>query len=233
MGLSSSISAAFNPAAIGAFVKALGRDYWVLVAACIAIYLLGILISDYVLPQFGYLSSALSFAVELWVVLAIFALIGSALYEHRQEFEIPGEKLTQEDYDAGLKLRQWQVTLDRAYASIRSGLVESGYKTLKELIADNGASTDIQFWMVENMLDWEERHHALAVARQLIAQLVEAGDDAAALDLYKRCSWYDAKFLLPAPIAESLGAYAEAIGRQGLASQLAAAAATAPQSAEL
>jgi hypothetical protein len=193
----------------------------------------GILICDNLLQRHGYMSSALSFAVELWYVLEIYALIGSSLDEHRQEFEIPGEKLTQEDYDAGLKLRQWRVTLDRAYASIRSGLVDSGYKTLKELIAANGASTEIQFWMVENMLDWEEKHHALAVARLLIAQLVETDDDASALDLYKRCSWHDAKFSLPAPIAERLGAYAEAIGRQGLASQLAAAAATAPQSAEL
>ncbi len=132
---------------------------------------------------------------------------------------IIGEKQPDDEYEFSEREREWRQTLDRAYASIRSGLVESGYKSLRELIAKHDDSDEVQFWLVENMLDWEDKSHALQVAANLIVGLVGREDFNSALDLYKRCRGHG-KLVLQDDVASSLSAFAESIGWDGLASEL-------------
>lgn len=221
MGLTSNIQAAFSPAAIGAFISTLGRSYVVLVLGCVGVTIAAAVIERVVFSQLGFLSFVLGMMLEVWTFLAIFALIGSSLHAHRLHFGIPGEKRTSEEWEAERRQGEWRATLDRAYASIRSGLVDSGYRTLKELIADNGGGIEIQYWVVENMLEWEDKRHAMLVAAKLIAHLVANGDMAGALDLYTRCA-RQAKTsgTLPSEVAAALADYADSVGRQGTASEL-------------
>ena len=78
-------------------------------------------------PEGGLLTLALGSSLGVWAMLATFALIGSLLRTHRLDFAIPGEIETDEEHRARLQREDWRKTLDLAYASIRSGLVEQGY----------------------------------------------------------------------------------------------------------
>lgn len=238
MGLTSSLTASLDPVVIGAFIKALGRDYLMLVLGCVGVTVAaGLIVS-----QLGAVSFLLGMMFEIWAFLAIFALIGSSLRAHRLKFDIPGEMRTQEEWDAEQREREWRATLDRAYASIRSGLVESGYRGLRELVADNGDSVEINYWLFENMLDWEDKRHALEVAAKLIQRLVADGDLVAALELYTRTRqvssrgtgpdvpgrpagrFADAAVRLLPDVAAALAGYAQSVGRHGVASELGSAA---------
>ena len=128
--------------------------------------------------------------------------------------------MPREEKDRTQRHDEWSKTLDRAYASIRSGLVPSGYATLRELVAENDDSIEINFWLVENLLQWEDNQYALQVAAKLIARLIADGDETAALELYQRCRHRDAGFRLPADQSAALAAHAASIGRSGLADEL-------------
>ncbi|MDX1563099.1 MAG: hypothetical protein R3305_09240, partial [Gammaproteobacteria bacterium] len=168
----------------------------------------------------GMLSFAASLIVGIWMLLAIFALIGSALRAHRLDFEIVGEVVPAADRALRQRHDDWRKTLDIAYASIRSGMVTAGYKTLHDLVDDNGDSLEINHWLVENMLDWEDKKYGLQVAAKLMPRLLALDDGAGALDLYRRCRRYDTEFTLPAAEAERLAAHAAAYGQTGLANEL-------------
>ncbi len=83
--------------------------------------------------------------------------------------------------------RHWHSAVDRAYASIRSGFVDQGYATLKQLIASERDSLEIYQWVFNRMLDWQEQKFALDLARRFVVRLVEEKREPAALDLIQQC----------------------------------------------
>jgi len=228
MGLTSSIESAMNPLAIRMFVRTLGSDYLVLVLGCAAIVLGAAFIDGVVLDRLGILSRLVGMMLGVWVMLAVFAVIGSALHCHRTEFEIAGESRTPEQWEAEGRERERRAGLDRAYASIRSGLVEQGYRELRDLVAVNGGTLEIQYWLFENMLDWEDKRHAVEVAAALIGRLIAAGDMAAALELYTRAARHAVPLPLPSAEAAALAEFAAGVGRHGAASELVALAGAPP-----
>ena len=88
------------------------------------------------------------------------------------------------------------------------------------MIAKNGGSTQIQWWLFENMIDWEDRSHAFRVAERLIARLVEIGDFPAALDLFRRCKRQQASLNIRPGTLRLLVRYAREMGQIGLASEI-------------
>lgn len=220
MGLTSNLAAAMNPIAIKSTIRTFGRDYAILVAACLGLILLSAVIEGFVVPNFGFLSGLLGFVVEIWTFLAVFALIGSSIHAHRDDFAIPGIRISQEEWHNAEREKEWRVTLDLAYASIRSGLVAEGYRTLKQFVAENGNSAEVQYWLFGRMLEWDDREHALRIAARLIEQLAAAGDAEAALDLYRRCRQISPDFPVRADAARVLAAYAREIGHLGIADEL-------------
>lgn len=220
MGLTSNIAHALNPTALLGVARTIGRDYAILVCAYVGIFLGVSVLLTWVVPQLIFVTAILSFIVETWALLASFALIGSVIRTHRQNFEIPGEVVPQEEELLELRHREWRKDLDRAYVSIRSGLIASGYETLHKLVDDNRDSLDINHWLVENLFDWEENKYALEVAAKLIPRLEATGNISGALELYRRCRRHDAAFSLPKKTAEALAEQAAAFGQQGLADEL-------------
>ena len=187
MAITSNMGAAFNPPALMHFARTLGRDYWLLVLGFTAIAAGAIFIVNYVTPFLGYVASLTGYMVIIWALLSCFALVGAALRAHRLDFDVPGEVKPREERVLKERHEDWRRMLDIAYASFRSGILESGYNTLHRLVESNGDSIEVNYWLVENMLEWQDKKYALEVATKLFPRLVARGDLAGALQLYQRC----------------------------------------------
>jgi hypothetical protein len=223
MGLTGSFEAAFSPTSFLRVVKFLGAHYFVLVAACLGLWLAAEILMAYVFPRLGILSGIAGSVLTVWALLATFSLTGVHLHEHRNDLAIPGDRETDEERRIRLQRREWQKVLDLAYASIRSGLVAEGYATLHRLSAQHNDSLEIRYWLLENMLAWEDTGHALQVAMRLIERHVADGDLYAALELFTRCRRYKPDFAVAPQAAGARAAFARSIGRHGLADELVAA----------
>ena len=91
---------------------------------------------------------------------------------------------------------------------------------LRDLSARHDDGTEILYWLFENMVDWEDRSHALKVGARLIERHVGAKDLYTALELLTRCRRLDPKFAVAAPTTIALADFARSIGRHGLADEL-------------
>lgn len=220
MGLTSSMAHSFNPIAIAEFIRTIGSEYLKLVAGTLAIVLVAFVAVTRIVPAFGYFSLLPTLIVEFWGLFGCFALIGSALRAHRLDFEISGEVVPHEDRVLAQRHEDWRRDLDIAYASFRSGIVSSGYTTLHNLVAANGDSIEVNFWLVENMLEWQDKKYALEVAAKLMPRLLARGDGATALELYHRCRRRSADFRLPPEQAGQLAEFAREFGHTGVAAEL-------------
>jgi hypothetical protein len=220
MGLNSNLVDAFAPSTLIGFARTLGRDYGLLVLGAVGIVLGAGLVSHVIVPRLGFLATVAGLIVVDWAILAIFGLIGSALRAHRLEFEIAGEVLPPEDRHRLERHEEWRKSLDIAYASIRSDLTSAGYRTLRELTDSAGDSVEVNYWLVENMLEWEDKRYGLEVAAKLMSRLIAADDTIGALDLYRRCRRFGANLGLAPADAEQLAGFAAALGHSGLADEL-------------
>ena len=220
MGLTGDIAYSLNPGAIRGVTRSMGRDYSLLVGACLGVFIGASVLFGWIAERLGFLTGLLAFIVDFWALLAAFALIGSALREHRLEFDIPGELIPQDELDLAAHYKDRATALDHAYASIRSGLVTEGYNTMREILAADDDSKEANYWLFENLLAWQDRKYALEVARRLIGRLARSDDRNEALELYQRCRQIDKSFTLPAEQASSLARFANEIGRAGIADEL-------------
>lgn len=220
MGVTSNLAAAFNPAALAHFMGTLGRDYWLLVLGFVAIVAGAFVTVAYVTPVLGPFAQLPSIMLMVWALLASFALIGTTLRAHRLDFEIAGEVKPREERALQEKHQDWRKVLDIAYGSFRSGILVSGYKTLHQLVDANGDSIEVNYWLVENMLEWQDKKFALEVATKLFPRLVARGDVAGAFELYKRCRRRVPEFRPESRDATKIGEYAAAIGQAGIAVEL-------------
>jgi hypothetical protein len=226
MGATSSLSDAFHPSALIRFARTLGRNYWLLVLGFVAVTvggavaIVGLAFVADLSPVLWFFASIATDMVFVWALLSGFALIGSALRAHRLDFDIPGEIKPPEDRARKHQHEDWRRMLDIAYGSFRSGIQVSGYNTLHQLVAANGDSIEVNYWLVENMLEWEDKKYALEVAAKLFPRLVARGDLPAAFELYKRCRRRNPDFRPAAGDAVKIGEFAASIGQIGLAAEL-------------
>jgi hypothetical protein len=222
LALTGDLPGALNPRNVLSLIRTLGRDYAWLVAACLGLFLAAGLAD--LLPVPWFLSGLVGRMLAIWVVLGVFALTGGELREHRERFEIPGELEPEAERQRRLQRSDWQKRLDLAYASLRSGLKNQGYAAIAELVGKEGGSLEVQQWIFEQMLTWEDRSHALAFAHRLIDSLLACGEQYEALEMATRCRRFSPAFELRPPAAGRLAEFARSIGRHGIADELAAAA---------
>jgi hypothetical protein len=224
LALTTDLAGALNPLNVVRLVRALGRRYALLVGVCAGLLLAARLPSAVPgLP--GFLAAPLDDMLSVWAVLAIFVLTGSELRAHRHLFVIPGEREPPEERAQRERYREWGAVLDRAYGSLRSGLRQQGYKTIRELVEREHGSLHVQQWVFERMLEWEDKRDALGFASHLVDSLLAQGEYYDALEIVTRCRRFYAAFELSAASAEALAAFARSIGRAGSADELAASAA--------
>jgi hypothetical protein len=222
LAVTSSLEDALHPKGVVRVIRILGPAYAGLVVPCHALALAAALAPTRIFPRMGLPTLTLSNMVAVWALFATFVTAGILMRRHRTEFDIPGEVETSAEYATRLRRREWRDTLNRAYGSIRSGLVAEGYGMLRELSARHGDSAEILYWLFENMLEWEDKTHALQVGARLIERHVGDKDLYAALELHTRCRRIDPKFAVPAPTTAALVDFARSIGHHGLADELGA-----------
>jgi hypothetical protein len=230
LAFTSNLAQALNPSALRSFVRIVGHDYWKLLAAIVGVAVAAsaaVWLLNWILGDFSTL--AVQF-VLIWSGLGVFALIGSSVRSHGDDFVIPGAKISDVDYEAGLREKSWRLALDAAYGSIRSGHVSEGYKKISELVAENEQGLRIQFWIFNEMIDWEDRTHAVRFGYRLIESLVAEDDIPAAIEIYRRCRPYaitDAR--MAEETSAKLAAFARNIGQHGIAEELGGIPATGRQ----
>ena len=221
MAMTRNSAAALSPVSIAGVIKVLRADYLLLLGWCGGVVMLAALASALV----GGGSGVLNEIIGVWGFLALFALVGSAIRAHRADFDYADVDEIRAQHADDDRKRVWRAAVDRAYASIRSGFVDQGYTTLKQLIASEHDSLEIYHWVFNRMLDWQEQKFALDLARRFVVRLVEEKREQAALDLVQQCRRLSQTFEIPPEAAAHLGAYARSVGRPKLADELAAAAA--------
>jgi hypothetical protein len=218
LALNGDLQSAMNPRHVLSIVTTLGRRYaFVLVTWAALALALGLFVR---LPWPPLIAVPLEDMATVWVGLAVFALIGSALRTHRHLLDIPGEIETVEEIRERERRREWQGFLDRAYASIRSGFPAQGYRTITDLLESEGRSLAVQQWVFERMLGWEDRTHALAFATRLVEALLEQGQEYDALEIVTRCRRVPGALALEPAVAARVAEFARSIGRDGIADEL-------------
>lgn len=219
LALTRSPAAALSPRGIGVVIGVLKWRYASLLAMCLLLAI-AIGVTQSIVLTTGFLADVLGRIVSAWAYLALAALIGVAIHEQRADFDMVGELDVREDRDRQDRERVWKSALDRAYASIRSGFVDRGYATVKELIASERDSLEIFQWVFNRMLDWQEQRHALELASRFVVRLVEEQRPKDALALIDQCRRLSPSFAIP-PEAAALSGYARMAGRPRLADELA------------
>jgi hypothetical protein len=226
MAMTRNAGAALNPASIANVVRVLGADYRRLLAVS---GLLGALMALASLAAtWSWWLSLIGEIVGVWTVLALFLATGAALRAHRADFDLIEALDDADERDERRRHADWQKALDRAYASVRSGLPPQAYRAIKELIAREGESLEIYQWVYNGMLAWDEPKHAALLGERFAARLWQAGRKVDALELAERCRKLSPYFAPPAVFTAELAAYARSIGRHRSADELEALAAAAP-----
>ena len=220
MAMTRNAGAALNPAGIASLVGDLGVDYGKLLAVSLLLSAFMALTSDvpWYLGIFAEMAS-------VWASLALFLATGATLRAHRFELDLmqgldDAEQRAEEERHA-----QWQKTLDRAYASVRSGLPAQAYRTVKELLDGEGDSLEAYQWTFNGMLAWDEPKHAAMLGERFAKRLWDEGRKHDALELAQRCRKLSPSFVPPAAFTAELAAYARELGRHRLADDLAELAA--------
>jgi len=218
MAMTRNSAAALSPVSIGAVIKVLRGDYLILLAWCAAV----VVVANVAAWLIG--GGMVDEIIGVWGFLALFALVGSAIRAHRADFDYHDVDEIRAQHAEDDRRRAWHSAVDRAYASIRSGFVDQGYNTLKQMIAAEGDSLEVYQWVFNRMLDWQEQKFALDLARRFVVRLIEEKREPAALDLIQQCRRLSPAFEVSPEIAAKLSAYARTVGRPKLAEELAAAA---------
>ena len=219
MGMTNSLTAALNPSSVWTIARELGADYAKLVAVCVLLVVLGGVSGA--LWQVSWLLGVLGEIFAVWTMLALFLAIGAVLRAHRFDFDLLEGADDADEREERERQRDWQRTLDRAYASVRSGLPAQAYRTVKELIDSEGDSLDIYQWAFNGMLAWDDPKHAALLGERFAKKLWDAGRKVDALELAQRCRKLSPSFVPPAAFTAELAAYARELGRHRLADDLA------------
>ena len=220
MAVTNRLESAFSPTGLVGCVRILGADYFWLVLVVLIVAIAAFGIGELIAGGANPLSIALATVVECWGMLAVFALTGSAVHRHRLDFDIPGELPDREETARADRLREWQRVLDEAYASLRGGNPEAGYRMLRQFLAAEARNPDAGYWLVENLFDWQEKRHALGVAARLVSSELAEGRPSQAFDLYQRARRSDRDFAVAPADIEALATFAESVGHAGIASEL-------------
>lgn len=226
MALTGDLAASLDPKRIAGLMQVLGRRYLRVLAFAFGIFAAAAIVG--VLPLPSLVRALLGGVVEAWVLLAVFRLTGSAVRTRRDVLEIPGEKEPEDERRRREAREDWRRQLDLAYASIRSGLREQGYRTIQQLVDGAGAGRDVHEWVLDDMCRWGDRTHAAAFAARFIERLTAQHEHWRALDIAVRCRKLPGGLALDAATADALAAFARGVGREGLADELAEAAGTRP-----
>jgi hypothetical protein len=220
MAMTRNAGAALSPRGLASLIGDLGGDYVKLLVVSLLLSAFTALTSSW--PWYLGIFAEM---VSVWAMLALFVATGATLRAHRDELDLMEGLDDAEQRELREQQEQWQKTLDRAYASVRSGLPAQAYRTVKELIESDGDSLEVHQWTFNGMLAWDDPKHAAMLGERFAKKLWDAGRKHDALELAQRCRKLSPSFVPPAAFTAELAAYAREVGRHRLADDLAELAA--------
>jgi hypothetical protein len=216
MAMTRSAGAALSPAGLAGLIGDLGADYLKLLVVSLLLSAFTALTSSW--PWYLGIFAEM---VYVWTILALFLATGATLRAHRDELDLLEGLDDAEQRELRERQDGWQKILDRAYASVRSGLPAQAYRTVKELIESEGDSLEVHQWTFNGMLAWDDPRHAAMFGERFAKKLWDAGRKHDALELAQRCRKLSPSFVPPAEFTAELAAYAHEVGRHRLAEDLA------------
>jgi hypothetical protein len=220
MAMTRSAGAALSPSGLTALIGDLGGDYVKLLAVSLLLSAFTALTSSW-----PWYLGVFAEMISVWTTLALFLATGATLRAHRDELDLMEGLDDAEQRELRERHDQWQKILDRAYASVRSGLPAQAYRTVKELIESEGDRLEVYQWTFNGMLAWDDQKHAAMLGERFAKKLWDAGRKHDALELAQRCRKLSPSFVPPAAFTADLAAYAREVGRHRLADDLAELAA--------
>jgi len=220
MAMTRNAGAALSPSGVAALIGDLGADYGKLLVVSLLLSAFAALTSTW-----PWYLGILAEMVGVWTTLALFVATGATLRAHRDELDLMEGLDDVAQRDLRERHEQWQKTLDRAYASVRSALPAQAYRTVKELIESEGDTLEIYQWTFNGMLAWDDPRHAAMLGERFAKRLWDEGRKHDALELAQRCRKLSPSFVPPAAFTAELAAYAREVGRHRLADDLAELAA--------
>ncbi|HSC17217.1 MAG TPA: hypothetical protein VLI71_18950, partial [Gammaproteobacteria bacterium] len=155
MAMTRNAGAALSPSGVAGLIGDLGADYAKLLVVSLLLSAFAALTSTW--PWYLGIFAEM---VGVWTTLALFVATGATLRAHRDELDLMEGLDDVEQRDLRERHEQWQKTLDRAYASVRSALPAQAYRTVKELIESEGDTLEIYQWTFNGMLAWDDPRHA-------------------------------------------------------------------------
>jgi hypothetical protein len=220
MAMTRSAGSALSPSGLAGLIGDLGADYLKLLVVSLLLSAFAALTS-----RWPWYLGIFAEMISVWTTLGLFVATGATLRAHRDELDLMEGLDDVEQRELRERQQQWQKTLDRAYASVRSGLPAQAYRTVKELIEAEGDSLEIYQWTFNGMLAWDDSRHAAMLGERFAKRLWDEGRKHDALELAQRCRKLSPSFVPPAAFTAELAAYARELGRHRLADDLAELAA--------
>ncbi len=215
MAMTRNVAAALGPVSLSTLIRELGVDYLKLVGVAVALG--GLMAWASGLPWYLAIVTDM---LSVWAVLALCLAAGAVLRAHRHDLDLLEGLDDAEERELKNRQADWQKVMDRAYASVRSGLPAQAYRTVKELLDSEGDSLEIYQWAFNAMLAWDDSKHAALLGERFAKKLWDAGRKVDALELAQRCRKLSPSFVPPAAFTAELATYARELGRHRLADDL-------------
>jgi len=203
-----------NPVAHWRLQKACGRSLWI---ASVFLFAGG-----WLSVQADALPGLLSNLVDMWLMFAFFALVGSLIEPYRllDEIDIPAPREKSSVETRGDLERQRTAVLNHAYGFTSRGNRDGGFKHVLEALGEDPDPVAGWRWYFEKMLGWEDGQHALFFGQLYIHDMLAHGETIPALKVLMRCRLVDETFRPLAGDLPQLAATAEATGNSELAAVL-------------
>jgi len=203
LGSSSSIVTAVNPRVLIGTIRRLGWDYVVIWLAIIVLAFAARFTSIHLADATVGLPLAIACVICGW--LAVFSLIGGALYERRHELGIEAWRSPERDrarHEADLG-KDHDRFVDELYGHWRGGAYKEALQAAQNRLAAMHHSLEEYAWLCQALLRWPDRRLASRLAQDYLTRLLAAKRYSQALALAQRHLQADPEYR-PATAAEAM-----------------------------
>lgn len=186
-----------NPVALGRLLNRCRATIWIA-----SVFLL---LSVWLILLTGELPVPLANLVQMYLMFALFSLIGSLVepYGLVADISIPDALEPKAEEIAADIEKERTAILNHAYGFVSRGNRAGGFKHITEWAAACPDPAAAWAWFFKGMLAWENQQHALFFAQLYIHDMLQHGENIPALKVVMRCRLVSERFR---PLSEDLPA---------------------------
>jgi len=199
LGLDSNPIKALWPPAWLQIIAGLGIWYGLVLALLAAIAALTVLLATWI----PFL--VLQFLIIMYGTLAVFSLLGGALYERRDELGIEAWHAPERTAarEAAAEHREQLERVAVAYAKVRVGAHLEAWQILQDWLGSRSHDPDDYRWLTKQLAPWPDARYVTRMTQDCVARLLVLKRNGEALDLVRERLAADPNFRLRTP-AETL-----------------------------